>query len=259
MSKLTLTNQCQIAYRIIEGKPEKPWLVFLHEGLGSMDKLHDFPDELCHITQCPGLLYDRQGHGQSDPASSPRTVHYLHHHALFELPQVLESLISTHAYFVIGHSDGGSIALLHAAEQAAGLLGVITEAAHVFVEVETLQGIDKADHAYQAGKLERLRQYHGDKTDALFYAWADTWRNPEFASWNMEYALPAITRPVLALQGADDAYGTSEQLDRITQGTHGHAESWLIPNCGHTPHREQSDQVLQRMADFISTHMDTIA
>lgn len=257
MQTLTLNHHCRIAYRTIPGDTNTPWLIFLHEGLGSMQKLHDFPDNLCQITGCSGLLFDRQGHGLSDPLKAPRTIHYLHQHALVELPQVIHSILKDQAYFVLGHSDGGSIALLHAAEQPSGLLGVITEAAHVFNEDETRQGIHQAESAYRAGKLERLRQYHGDKTDSLFYAWADTWRAPGFASWNIEYALPAIDCPVLAIQGQDDAYGTPEQLTRIRRGTLNSAETWLISDCGHTPHREQTELVLQRMAAFISTHMET--
>lgn len=234
----------------LPGTPDRPCLVFLHEGLGSTGLWRDFPARLCALTGCPGLSYDRQGYGRSSPLTRPRSVHYLHHYALGELPAVLARLIPEQDYLVIGHSDGGSIGLLHAAEQPLRLRGLITEAAHVFVEAETLAGIRAADDAYAAGKLQGLKRHHGDKSEALFRAWADIWQSPGFKAWNIEYALPSITCPLLAIQGRDDQYGSAAQLDAIV-GPLPQAEKATVEACGHTPHHEQQEIVLGLMAAYV--------
>jgi len=231
--------------------PERPTLVFLHEGLGSIGQWKNFPAQLCAATGSGGLVFDRQGYGKSSPLEKLRSIHYLHDYALQELPVVLEHCLAGRDYIVIGHSDGGTIALLHAAEKPARLRGVITEAAHVSVEPEALAGIDRADAAYRAGKLASLTRYHGDQTDALFRAWADTWRAPWFAGWNIEYALPAIDCPVLVMQGERDEYGTVDQVDRIVRQSPA-ARACLIADCGHVPHHEQRESVLDAMARFIA-------
>lgn len=229
----------------------RPVLVFLHEGLGSIGQWKNFPAQLCAATGCGGLLFDRQGYGKSSALEKPRSIHYLHDYALQELPAVLAHALAGRDYLVIGHSDGGTIALLHAAEKPAHLRGVITEAAHVSVEPAALAGIDRADAAYRDGRLASLIRYHGEKTETLFRAWADTWRAPWFASWSIEYALPSIDCPVLVMQGEGDEYGTLDQIERIIRQTP-NARACVIPECGHVPHHEQRDQVLEAMARFIA-------
>lgn len=249
---LQLSGYGNLHYQSIEGPAHRPVLVFLHEGLGSVAMWKDFPRRLCTMAGCPGLVYDRLGYGKSAPLVQPRSIHYLHEYALIELPQVLAQLLAGRPYIVIGHSDGGSIALLHAAAQPAGLLGVATEAAHVFVEDVTLDGIRAAQVAWDAGKLGGLERYHGAKTAQIFHAWSDTWLAPPFARWNIEYLLAAIACPVLALQGADDQYGTPAQLDAITARAPA-ARQALLPGCGHTPHQESPAAVLDALAGFIAT------
>lgn len=227
----------------------KPVLVFLHEGLGCSAMWKDFPARLCARLGCIGLLYDRRGYGQSDALCAGRSIHYLHRYALQELPQIL-ALLAGRPYVLVGHSDGGSIALIHAAEQAPGLLGVVTEAAHVVVEDVTLAGIREARLAYGAGKLRGLERYHGAKTAQIFYAWADTWLAPAFSSWNIGYLLPSITCRVLALQGSGDQYGTAAQLDAIAMQAR-HARAAMLADCGHAPHQDQPEAVLQAIAQFI--------
>lgn len=247
---LDLGGGVRLSYQAIEGDARKPVLVFLHEGLGCTAMWRDFPARLCAATGCPGLVYDREGYGLSSPLRRGRDVHYLHESALVELPRVLEALLDGRPYIVVGHSDGGSIALIHAAARPAGLLGVLTEAAHVFVEEVTLRGIRAALLAYGEGKLHGLARYHGAKTEEIFHAWADTWLQPYFSHWNIEYLLPAIACPVLALQGAADQYGTAAQLDAIaTRAPHG--RQWMVPDCGHTPHQEQPEVLLDLMSRFV--------
>lgn len=235
------------------GDVQRPVLVFLHEGLGSVSQWSGFCEQLCRRTGCPGLAFDRHGHGLSPPLRQNRTIHYLHHLALEELPQVLAAHIAGLPYLLIGHSDGGSIALIAGAERPALLQGIITVAAHVFVEPCCLEGIAQARTAYAEGGLRRaLLRHHGDKSDTLFAAWADTWSSPWFRAWNIEYLLPSIEVPLLVLQGREDQYGTTAQVDRITSRSGGPATPLLLEECGHAPHREFPELTLDLMSCFIN-------
>jgi len=241
-----------IFYTLIDGDPRLPCLVFLHEGLGCTAMWGDFPRRLCAATGCRGLCYDRRVHGQSGPLRQRRTVHYLHQAALFELPAVIDTLIPDTPYILVGHSDGGSIALIHAAQRPPLLKAVITAAAHVCVEAMTLTGIRASVAAYDAGKLGGLIKYHGAQTPALFAAWADTWLSPWFAHWNIEYLLPSIECPLLVMQGRDDQYGSEEQVRTIVAKASGPAHASLVDDCGHSPHRERPTEVLALMREFIA-------
>jgi len=231
----------------------RPVLVFLHEGLGCIKLWRDFPAALVEATGLDGLIYDRWGHGKSDPLTVRRPHRYLHDEAFDSLPEVLQGCGVKDA-ILIGHSDGGTIALLYGARYRQGLRGIITEAAHVFVEEVTLVGIRETVKHYQSGDLkEKLSRYHDDNTETLFWAWADTWLDPGFRDWNVESYLPQVTSPLLAIQGEDDEYATRAQVDAIVGQVSGAAQPLLVPRCGHTPHRDARDVVLQEMAAFIET------
>lgn len=226
-------------------------LVFLHEGLGSIGQWRDFPASLCRAVGLPGLVYDRCGYGGSDPLTGSRTVEYLHEEAFTSLPQVLETCGVKKAIF-IGHSDGGSIALLFGAVHPEKTTGIITEAAHVFVEDVTVAGIRETVAAWHQGGLkEKLARYQGSNTEGAFRGWSETWLSPEFRNWNLEEYLPAITAPLLAIQGQDDPYGTPDQVRAIVEQAGGKARGLLIADCGHIPHHQAREKVLAEMASFI--------
>ncbi|MEE4242602.1 MAG: alpha/beta hydrolase [Desulfopila sp.] len=252
MADLTLQPHYRLHYQLIEGDKDKPVLVYLHEALGCTFMWRDFPELLCRATGCPGLLYDRLGHGKSSPLLHERTIHYLHELALKELPLLLKQLIPDQTYILVGHSDGGSIALLLGAERPLLLRGIITEAAHVFVDAETLSGIQGALQAWQKGKLAGLRKHHGENTEVIFAAWHKTWLASWFRSWNIEYALPSITAPLLVLQGENDQYGSRDQVKSITSGASPDARAEIIAGCAHIPHLEAQSRVLDLMARFIT-------
>jgi pimeloyl-ACP methyl ester carboxylesterase len=226
-------------------------LVFLHEGLGSIAQWRDFPSSLSILTGLPALVYERWGYGSSDVLNKPRTVDYLHDEALISLPEVLEQLNINHA-ILIGHSDGGSIALIFAAVHGEKSRCVITEAAHVFVEDVTINGILQAVELYETTDLRnRLRQFHKDNTDQVFRAWADTWLAPWFRTWNIEEFLPHITCPLLVIQGEEDKYGTKAQMESIIKQVNGPVEGLMIPNCGHVPHHQARERILDEIIRFI--------
>lgn len=228
-----------------------PALVFLHEGLGSIPQWRDFPEALVARTGLPALVYDRRGHGGSNPPDAPRSARYLHREALEVLPEVLDRCGVEDA-ILVGHSDGGSIALLYASAHPQRVRGAITEAAHVFVEEETLAGIRAAGEVWRSTQLPaKLARYHGAKTHALFHAWHDTWLAPEFRDWNIEDCLPGIRCPLLVIQGRDDEYATQAQLEAIARQVSGPVETLMVPHCGHIPHHQAREPVLEAMTRFV--------
>ncbi len=251
MPELTTAGGQKIYYQRIEGEPGLPTLVFLHEGLGCVAMWGDFPRRLCGKTGCPGLVYDRLGYGRSTPLLQKRTIHYLHEYALVELPLVLERLLPESPVILVGHSDGGSIALIYGAKKPSRLLGIITEAAHVYVDNETLTGIALAEKAWNQGKMGALVNYHGAKTEELFMAWAATWQTPWFRSWSIEYLLPSISAPMLVIQGQNDQYGTLAQVDAIVSASSGKTRFQIVEECGHIPHIDDPVAVLESMSMFI--------
>lgn len=213
-------------------------LVFLHHGLGSVAQWRDFPRRLSEASGIPAFAYDRAGHGQSHLPVRPRTSRYLHQEAA-ALAEVLDAQGIAEP-ILIGHSDGGSIALLYPAVTGRQPRAIVTIAAHVFVELETLAGI----RAVQSSDVRsRLARYHGDKAGALFDAWAGIWLSDEFRSFNITAELAAIRCPVLAVQGAADEFGTPAQLEAIAAHVP-QARTALIPGCGHDPHLEAPDALL---------------
>ncbi len=257
MPHLQLDAQSHLHYILFDGDNREPTLVFLHEGLGCEAMWKGFPERLCTLTGCPGLVYDRLGYGKSTPLRGDRTIHYIHEYALRELPTLLDAVIPEVPYVLIGHSDGGSIALISAAERSPLLRGVITEAAHVFVEPETIAGIEAADREWENGGLRGLCKYHGEKTETIFKAWSATWLSNWFRSWNIEYLLPSITAPLLVIQGSGDQYASLRQVDCIASRTSGYARREIIPHCGHVPHLQAQKAVLTTMLDFIN-RLDTL-
>lgn len=231
---------------------EAPTLVLLHDGLGCVELWRDFPAHLARATGWGCLVYSRAGYGGSDPCDLPRPLDYLHNEALQVLPQLLRET-RVRDCILIGHSDGGSIALVCAGTVSdARLRGLITEAAHVFNEDVCVASIERAQQEYATGELrERLAQYHGDNTDCAFRGWCDAWLDPGFRAWNLEEFLADIRVPWLVIQGEDDAYGTDAQVEAIARGAGGPVQVRLLSECGHTPHRDQPEITLDLMVDFV--------
>lgn len=233
-----------------ELKNENTFLVFLHEALGSIGQWREFPQLLCDQMGINGFIFERQGHGQSDAFSSLRNARYLHDAAYHELKEMLEIVIpSGKKIILIGHSDGGSIALLYASKFPKNVVGVVTMAAHVIVEKETLEGIQPAIEAYQKGKLDGLKKYHGDQTEILFYAWANTWLSTEFKDWDISNDIQIRPMPALIIQGNQDQYGTSKQVE-IIAADNDNTQSLLLEHCKHHPHLEKPGEVIQAILQW---------
>lgn len=223
-------------------------LIFLHEGLGSAGLWRDFPAAVAAATGHPALVYSRYGYGGSEVLAEARGVDYMHHEALVVLP-ALHAELGIDNPILVGHSDGASIALIHAGRWPVRAL--VLEAAHVFVEDISIAGIEAAKTAYATTDLpQRLARHHAD-VDKTFCGWNDIWLDPAFRSWNIEEYLGAIACPTLVIQGADDEYGTPAQVAAIAGQVAGPVETHLLPACGHAPHRDQRDQTLDAIARFL--------
>lgn len=240
----------EIEYRRIEGDPALPVLVFLHEGLGCAALWRDFPDRAAAATGAGALVYSRLGYGGSSlPAGGAFPLDYMHVEAERRLPAVLADL-DIERPLLVGHSDGGSIALIHAGAFPDAVAGLVVMAPHVFVEDCSIRAIEESRRAFDTGGLDRrLARWHRDAA-GTFDAWNLAWLDPRFRDWNIESYLPSITAPLLAFQGEADPYGTRAQTDRIAAQVSGPAEVLLLPGCGHAPWREAGDAVMPAMTDF---------
>ena len=242
-----------IEYELTVGDHGVSPLVFLHEGLGSIDLWRGLPDDVRSASGDPTtLVYARHGHGRSAPALLPRSVSYMHHEADVVLPALLDRL-GVERPLLIGHSDGASIALLFAGQAGAEVAGIVTLAPHVFVEPETIDGIEAARTAFATTDLAaRLGRYHDDP-HATFWGWNDVWLSEDFRRWNIEDRLPNIDVPILMLQGTADDYGTLTQLDAIERGVSGRCERLVIDGAGHAPHFDARATVVAAIAAFAAS------
>jgi len=235
-----------------------PLVVFLHEGLGSTSMWRDFPQQLCDAAQCRGLVYSRPGYGNSTPRAEDEVwgVDYMHRQAYEVLPALLRELnvdASAQPLWLLGHSDGASIALLYAVQHSAELSGLIVLAPHTFVEDISVTSIEAARNAYLDSDLRKRLSRHHAHPDSAFWGWNRIWLDAEFRHWTIQREVAAIRCPVLAVQGLDDEYGTLEQVHSIARNTP-RTELLALPNCGHSPHRDQTEKLLQAARLFMQRH-----
>jgi pimeloyl-ACP methyl ester carboxylesterase len=226
---------------------DEPAVVFLHEGLGAVALWRDFPSRLAEATGRRALIYSRAGHGQSDLPWVPRTPRFMHDEALDVLPELLRQT-GIENPVLVGHSDGGSIALIHASEHPVS--GLVLLAPHVFVEDLSVTSIAEAREAFETSDLrDRMGRYHRD-AERTFRLWNDIWLAPEFRSWNIEDVLPAVTAPALVIQGEHDQYGTLAQIEAIERGLGGHVQLAVL-DCRHAPQLEAPEETLVAATAFI--------
>ncbi len=231
-------------------------LVFLHEGLGSVAMWKDFPLRLCDALGCRGLLYSRPGYGRSTPrpAAERWAPDFMHRQAHEVLPALRAALGLTQPVWLFGHSDGGSIALLHAAAPAQGVAGAVVLAPHILVEDCSVRSIEQAGLDYtQGGLRQRLAAYHDDP-DSAFWGWSQAWLDRRFREWSITAELAAIACPLLAVQGLDDVYGTLAQIRGIAARVP-QTRLLELPDCGHSPQRDRPEALIAAVAEFCLPHM----
>ena len=228
-----------------------PPIVFLHEGLGSVAMWRDFPAQVAASTGAETIVYSRRGYGRSARLAGPRAVDYMQTEAREVLPRLLARL-GINEPLLIGHSDGASIALIYAGASLPAA-GLVLMAPHVFVEDVTVASIAAAREAYRTTDLpQRLGRYHDDP-DGAFRGWNDIWLDPAFRSWNIEACVPGVTAPMLLIQGENDEYGTRAQVEAVKRLAMARCELALLPNCGHSPQRDQPARTLELITRFVTT------
>jgi pimeloyl-ACP methyl ester carboxylesterase len=227
----------------------KRTIVMLHEGLGSVSMWKDFPGQLAKSTGCGVLVYSRYGHGKSERLVEKRSVDFMRYEARVVLPELLERC-QIESPILLGHSDGGSISIIYAATALRKPAALVLEAPHVFVEDLSVSSISKIRAVYKTTELRRKLARHHDHVDETFWGWNDIWLDPRFRSWNIEEYLNAICCPVLVIQGEDDEYGTLAQVEAI-KACLPSTETLVLPECGHSPHRDQPARTLAAISRFV--------
>jgi pimeloyl-ACP methyl ester carboxylesterase/GNAT superfamily N-acetyltransferase len=231
----------------IPGDSESSPIVLLHEGLGSVRLWRGFPERLAAATGRRTIAFSRYGHGESDPPLEPRTPSFMHEEALEVLPALLDAL-GARDPVLVGHSDGASIALIHAGRYP--VRGLVAIAPHVFVEEICLVEIRRAREAYAEGGLrERMVRHHRDP-DAAFFGWNDVWLHPEFPGWDITDVIADISCPLLLIQGERDQYGTLAQLDAIEQRARVPVTRVHL-DCQHSPPNECPEETAAAVAAFV--------
>jgi len=230
-----------------------PTMVLLHHALGCVETWGDFPARLVEATGLGALVYSRWGHGRSDPIPpAPRDPDYFDYEAWTVLPELLAAAGVREA-ILVGHSDGGTIAIFHAARpHPAPVRGLVTMAAHIFYDAYSMEGMRKGRADWLSGALPAaLKRHHGDRTEGMYRSWSERWLNPAAIGWNAEHLLPAITCPALIIQGSEDGFGVPEQVQAIARGLSGPAEGMLMEGVGHEPYREVPERTIAAMAAFV--------
>ena len=243
----------RLACRWVGPRPDSaPTVVMLHEGLGCLELWRDFPDRLAQATGCGVFVYSRQGYGASDSVPLPRPLTYMEDEARQVLPKLLDA-IGFRRGVLLGHSDGASIAAIYAGSiEDHRVRGLVFYAPHFFVEDISVESIAAAKKAYDAGDLkQRLAKYHGSNVEGAFRGWNDAWLAPGFREWNILDCLDHIRVPILIMQGAEDAYGTLEQLRAAEQEATCPVETVVLTDCGRAPQSDQTDRTIKETARFI--------
>jgi pimeloyl-ACP methyl ester carboxylesterase len=229
---------------------EAPTIVMLHEGLGCVALWRDFPPRLAAATGWGVFAWSRAGYGRSDPVALPRPLDYMTREARSSLPAVLDA-IGMRRGILLGHSDGASIAAIHAGEYSdERVAGLVLIAPHVFTEAPGLASIAEARRAYEAGGLRaKLAKYHAH-VDVAFRGWNDAWLDPGFKAWNIEDAVGRWRVPALLIQGADDQYGTLAQIRAIEARSPAPVKSLILEACRHFPQVDQPQATLEAIVAF---------
>lgn len=243
----------KLHYKWINKKADfenNPVIIFLHEGLGSINQWKDFPEMLCNLTDLQGFIYEREGYGKSGFWEKTIPEDYLEIEGQDILPKIIDES-GIREYFLFGHSDGATINLYHASNQPANLIGMIVEAPHVIIEDKTVNALLQVKNNLDNSFIERLDKYQYGRAQELVNHWTNYWMRPKFSNWNMISTLKTITTHTLLIQGFNDTFGSFKQLDIIKENSNSQIEELRLQNCGHIPHLEFKEEVLVRTKDFL--------
>jgi pimeloyl-ACP methyl ester carboxylesterase len=232
-------------------------IILLHDSLGSVELWRDFPAALARATARRVIAYDRLGFGQSTARQAPPGTNFIREEAEIYFPQVVKAL-GISEFLLFGHSVGGVMALTIAATDPRSCKLVVSESAQSYIEDRTLSGILDAKKLFaEPGQFEKLGKYHGDRARWVLDAWTETWLSPDFRSWSLDSDLGKVHCPVLAIHGDSDEYGSVDFPRYIAEKVGGPSRAEIMKDCGHLPHRQQLNEVLQVTAGFIQHHLQS--
>lgn len=225
-------------------------IVLLHDGLGSIDQWRAIPATLAATTGRTVFAYERPGHGKSTPVpAGPWPPDWLHTEAA-HLVRVLDHLEVADP-ILVGHSDGGSIALLAVAEHGVAASGLVTLAAHSSVDplcYDAIIAMRQNTLAIVAG----LARSHAAPAE-IFEAWSGVWVSDPFQEWDIAPLLGAIGCPTIIGQGDADEYAPPSHAAAIALAIGSNAECRLLPGLGHLLHHQDPEAVIALVAEFVAT------
>jgi pimeloyl-ACP methyl ester carboxylesterase len=255
MSAFLSIGDAELEYSFIRNSPDRPTIVLLHEGLGCVEMWKDFPSMLAQVTGLNVFAYSRAGYGCSSTVDLPRPLNFHAREALEVLPAVLAKM-KIKKHFILGHSDGASIGIIYGGSNLQlDLKGLILLAPHLAAEKKCVLQIQKAMSSFESGMLRgRLSKYHHNNTDVAFWGWSEVWVDPSFLDWNIEEHLLGINSPTLTLRGVDDPYNTDWHVKTISQRIIGFVEHHELPECGHAPHVDALEVVLNTIKKFVKKY-----
>ncbi|UXR66081.1 alpha/beta hydrolase [Bdellovibrio bacteriovorus] len=225
-------------------------IILLHDSLGCTDTWRDFPSLLAEKTGCVVVSYDRWGFGRSSARNELPSIHFISEEGKIHLPAILDAL-NIEKFLLFGHSVGGAMSVVTAGALPRRCHGIITESAQAFVEDRTREGISKAEVDFKDPKMmARLEKYHGDKARWVLDAWIKVWLSPNFSVWSLKDQLPLVQCPLMAIHGDKDEYGSFQFPEMIHRLTKGPSEMHILPDCGHVPHREKTEEILKLCSRF---------
>lgn len=233
-------------------RSDRPEILLMHEGLGSVSMWRDFPNELARATGCRIVAYSRRGFGRSEPRTAPYDVRFMHDEALETMPALREAL-GIGRPVLLGHSTGASMSLIHAGANRWPVAGVVAMAPITFIEPSNIASIEQAREIWNTtGWRSKLARHHDD-VDMAWSAWNDTWLDPRFLAWSIEEDVKRLRVPILAILGTGDQYSTPAQVEYVRRLATGvpRFESRLLEDCGHAPHRDQPQAVLDAVKGFV--------
>tara|TARA_R110001583_G_scaffold178457_4_gene334314 strand:+ start:1716 stop:2492 length:777 start_codon:yes stop_codon:yes gene_type:complete len=225
-------------------------IVLMHDSLGCVDLWRNFPEELARSLSCVVIAYDRLGFGRSSVNENTPNINFVWDEADFYFSHI-KSAAQFSTYYLLGHSVGGAMSIGIAATDKE-CIGVITESAQAFVEELTTKGIREAQTVFQRPEqMERLKKWHGNKASWVLSAWIDVWLSAEFSSWSLQSRIGKVTCNVLALHGDRDEYGSTAFPKYIVENTAGESSMIILEDCGHVPHKEKMDDVINHIRVFL--------
>ena len=250
--KFYLISGKQIEVKVIfnNGNDKNP-IIFLHEGLGSVDQWKEWPNTISKITKRDVYLYSRIGMGNSSSLKNKRSINFMHDEALKILPKLISKLNISKPPILLGHSDGASISIIYAGS-GLEVESLILMAPHIFVEEISINSIKNIKNIWLNNNLkEKLKKYHKDVVGA-FEGWCNIWLTEEFKTWNIEKYLKEINVPILLIQGKNDEYGSLEQIIGINRQVSSKIENIVIEQCGHSPFKDYPEIVNNAIKKFLS-------